>query len=539
MNRKFTALFLIIILAAFLRIWDITRIPVGFNADEAAIGYNAWSILKTGRDEFGNFLPIAFTSFGDFKPPLYFYLTVPFVAIFDLSEFAVRAPSAIFGVLTVFTVFALTQKLFKNFWLSVISSLLLAISPWHIHYSRGGWETNLFTFLLTLGVFLLLQALEKPKWLYFSSIVFALSFYSYQGARVVMPTLVILLALFFKGKLLKIKRQVVLAAALGLIIILPALYTFLTGPGFSRFSGISIFTDSGPFWQINERRGQHTVPDSAIVQLFHNKVQAYGLVVLKNFAAHFNSNFLFIEGDPIPRNQVLEHGTLLIPFFPFLLIGTYFLIIKSQKLWPVVFLWLLAAPTASALTFQSPQALRSASMVVPLSIIAGSGFYYLLVLFEKYKSILKIFAVAMILILGFSFWRFWHFYSVHNPKQIPIAFTPGFSELVPYVFEKKDKFDKVIVTDRYDQPYILFLFYSRYDPSLFSRQAKLTPRDRFGFATVRSFDKFEFRRINWQEDSELKNVLLVGTGEEIPKGVKIDKIIYFPNNQPAFLIVRT
>ena len=94
-------LVLIIVLAAFLRFYQLGVNPPGLNWDETAHGYNAYSILKTGRDEYGYFMPLSFRSFDDYKPPLYTYLVVPSVAIFGLNSFAVRFPSALLGVLAV------------------------------------------------------------------------------------------------------------------------------------------------------------------------------------------------------------------------------------------------------------------------------------------------------------------------------------------------------------------------------------------------------------------------------------------------------
>jgi fumarate reductase subunit D len=216
--------------------------------------------------------------------------------------------------------------------------------------------------------------------------------------------------------------------------------------------------------------------------------------------------------------------------------GSFYLV-KKEKNWPLIFLWLLATPSASALTFQSPQALRSASMAVPLAIISAYGFYQTIRFFSQ-NIIGRLLIIFLFAILIFNFLRFWHFYNIHNPKQIPIAFQPGFSELVPFIFGKKDNYQKVIVTDRYDQPYILFLFYSKYNPNEFALQAKLESRDQFGFSTVRAFDKFEFRKVNWEADSKLKNTIVVAAPEEVPKNVKIDKTIYFPNQKPVFLIIK-
>jgi 4-amino-4-deoxy-L-arabinose transferase-like glycosyltransferase len=154
----------IIILAAVLRLVVLDKYPVGINSDEAALGYNAYSIIKTGKDEYGEFLPMAFKSFGDYKPGLYVYFTIPFVALLGLNEWAVRLPSALLGIGTVYLIFLLSQRLFNSRGVSLLASLMLAISPWHLHFSRGGWETNAATFGIVLGVWGWLKALENPKW---------------------------------------------------------------------------------------------------------------------------------------------------------------------------------------------------------------------------------------------------------------------------------------------------------------------------------------------------------------------------------------
>ena len=100
-------------LALFLRIYKVTQIPPSLSWDEVSIGYNAYSILKTGRDEHGKFFPVdAFVAYGDYKPVLPVYLTVPFVALFGLNELAVRLPSVIAGTLTVFLTYFLVLGLF-------------------------------------------------------------------------------------------------------------------------------------------------------------------------------------------------------------------------------------------------------------------------------------------------------------------------------------------------------------------------------------------------------------------------------------------
>src|SRR5262245_24665404 len=100
-NKTILILSAIILLATVLRFYQIQTNPPGLFWDETAYGYDAYSLLKTGSDHHGRFLPLFFESFGDWKLPVFFYLLVPSVALFSLSEFAIRFPTAFFGVLLV------------------------------------------------------------------------------------------------------------------------------------------------------------------------------------------------------------------------------------------------------------------------------------------------------------------------------------------------------------------------------------------------------------------------------------------------------
>ncbi len=155
-TKKF--LFIIILIAAFLRFFQLGTNPPSMTWDEVAWGYNAYSLSIDGRDEFGRFLPFDYLeSFGDFKPPVYAYLTVLPVMLFGLNEFAVRFPSAFFGTLAVLMTFYLTRRLFLSSpysrYYAILSAFLLAISPWHILLSRAAFEANVATFFLITGCF--------------------------------------------------------------------------------------------------------------------------------------------------------------------------------------------------------------------------------------------------------------------------------------------------------------------------------------------------------------------------------------------------
>src|SRR3989344_5205034 len=139
MKNKF--LLAILILAFVLRVPFLDKFPAGLNADEAAIGYNAYSLIKTGHDEHGVAWPLVFRSFDDYKPAVYFYLALPFVALLGPTIWAVRLPSALLGVGSVIFVYLLENLLFPKARQKFgkielnaghLSALLLATSPWHL-----------------------------------------------------------------------------------------------------------------------------------------------------------------------------------------------------------------------------------------------------------------------------------------------------------------------------------------------------------------------------------------------------------------------
>ncbi len=172
MKKVFTPVNLVIIIvfvsALLLRFWGLAKHPTGFTQDEAAIGYDAYSLLKTGKDQWGQSLPLVLRSFGDFKLPLYSYLAVPSVAVFGLNEFATRLPSAVLGIFAVVVTYLFVFEMTKNKKLAVLSALFLAFSPWHISLSRGAFEANLTSLFLPLAVWLFYIGLERQKILWIS-----------------------------------------------------------------------------------------------------------------------------------------------------------------------------------------------------------------------------------------------------------------------------------------------------------------------------------------------------------------------------------
>jgi len=531
---------LIIVGAALLRVVQVTQYPSGLNADEAALGYNAYSLLTTGRDEHGHSWPVNLESFGDFKPAFYAYILIPFVRVFGLTELAVRLPSVIFGVIAVVIIFRLTGMIFpqsKTF--PYLAGLLLAVSPWAIHYSRGGWETNLATLLLLTGTYLFMRwtVSSKTTTLLISLICFVTTLYTYQSTRVVAPLLVLGLFAIYRKHLLTNFKKVLFVSIFTVILLVPLAISLIGSGAASRFSGVGILADEGPVNRVNEFRGQHSAKTYFMAKLLHNRPVIYSLRFVQNYFDHFSPKYLFIIGDPVERNKIPETGLLYLTDFILIALGVVFVIKNPGRPTGVIWLWLFVAPVASSLTFQTPSALRSHSMIIPLILLMAAGVNYLFALLPG-KKISLVLTVCLILIYSYQLSRYLHEYYIHYPREYPAAWEYGFRQLVPYVESVKNNYDRILVTDKYDQPYILFLFYSGFSPAEFQAGHTLTFRDKFNFSTVRNYDKYHFSSTDWEKVRDIHSALIVAAPEDIPDvGVNIVKTIYFPNGDPAFKIV--
>lgn len=539
-NLKMVLLLGIIVLALVARFYKLGQLPA-LNADEASNGYDAYSLILTGKDQHGNVWPIHFQSFNDYKPGLYVYLDIPFIKLMGLTVWAVRIPGALAGVLSVFVIYLLVKELFGKERLALISSLFLAISPWHIHFSRGGWEVNVATFFMLVGVWLFVRSMNaevKLKPLIFSVLAFVASLYTYHAERVVIPLLGFTLLVIYWKQIKKNIKLILVAGVVGLVLVLPLARDIMTGAVASRAAGVGLFADPGPRSRIDEQRGEHSIINSLLAKALHNKVVNYGLAFVSNWFVHYWGEFLFLSGDIIQRNRVPETGQMYLTDIVFVVIGLYVMIKSFDRKKGVVFAWLLFAPVAAALTFQAPHALRAHNMVIPIVIVSAFGFDAIISWLLTKKKIKTAGLLILGILITWGFARYEHMYWVHMAKEYPYSSQYGVPELVDYVKGNEDKYQKILVTDRYDQPYVLFLFYMKYDPTKFQAEHSLTAKDQYGFSTVNHFGKYYFATIKFQQAKEENpNTLIAGTSEEIVKEANIVKDIYGTNGFLYFRVV--
>src|SRR3989344_3716981 len=393
--------FLILTFASILRLWNLGGNPPHLTPDEAAVGYNAYSILKTGRDEYGEFLPIIFKSFGDYKPGLYVYSTVPFVAFFGLNEFSVRLPSAIAGVIAVWLLYKIVSSLSvvkdsqsqvtDHRSLATIAALMLAISPWHIHFSRGAWEVNLALTLTLTGIYFFIKSLHKSSFLLLSSTFFSLTFLTYQGAKLSSLIVIFVLIVTFwkeiRGRLGSSRSILAGSLVVGLVIVSPILFSFIYGKT-GRLEVFSVFSYPRKEVDIQKVLAQGGEKAGNLsYYLFHSENLNFARGIMGRWFNHFSGRFLFFEGDwQNPRHSAPNSGMMLLSDLILLIVGTVSLLkSKGRKLKTFIILWLVLAPLPAVLSRDQVHAVRSLNMVIPLVTISSFGLMQLILWIKTLK----------------------------------------------------------------------------------------------------------------------------------------------------------
>lgn len=531
---------------ALIRLFFLGSHPIHMTSDEAALGYNAYSIITTARDEHGVFMPVIFKSFGDWKPGLYVYLSAPSIFLLGLNEFSVRLPSAISGILAIYFVYVLGKKLF-NEKIGIFGALALSFMPWHIHFSRGAWEANLSLTLLLLGVYFLFTSFEKNKYLMLSSVFIALTFWAYQTAKIssLIP-LVIVFVLYFK-EIKSIKLPVLLmSSAVGILIILPVLSSIFNGQS-GRLEVMSVFSYPRSEEYINSTilNQEDITKGDVVYTLFHS--ETFNLVrgVMGRYFNYLSGRFLFFEGDwQNSRHSSPGSGYLLFVYIPFLFIGmaySFNKIVKKQHM--LLLSWLALSPLPAALTRDSAHGVRSLHMAIPLALVIGIGLYA----FMKYISFraihTKLISLALIAVVFiYSLFLYVDAYFIQAQYFNARDQQYGYKQMVQRIMDIGGGFDRIVVNQSYAQPYIYFLFFEKYDPSQYQKDTSYIESGGKDVGTVSKLRNIEFRNINWSGDIRLENTLLIGPPESFPADIEqytdinIDRINY-PNGDIAFYLV--
>lgn len=512
-NKLFLAV--IIFVALVLRFYRLGEAPPSLNWDESSNAYNAYSILKTQKDEYGNFLPLTNRSFDDYKPPLYMYLNVPTVAIFGLTPFAARLPSAIFGVLCVPLIYLLAKKLFDRK-TALIAAAFMALSPWSIQFSRVGFEANVGFFFTLAFITCLLYGLTRPKLFLLASLMATLSFYSYHSQRIIIPLILLGFVIIFRQQLFKTKK-LFLTMALLLVIVLSLPIVLFTPKEaiIKRFETTSAQTTN----KNNEKSVLLIEEDKdanfPFAKYIHNRRIIAAQSLIGNLFNHFDPNFLFLEGDDNLRHHIKGMGQLYLFELPLLIMALFLLVRNFSKKSAFLLFLLLVAPIAAAPVHPAPHALRSFPMLIPLILLSSLG--SVTIVSTKYRFKTPILIVLLIWVVSSQI-IYIHNYFVHYARNEAVFWQYGYSQAVTASDELKDDWEKIYISPSIEQAYIFWLFNLKYDPGLYQTQNQ-----------NHNFDKFYFEAAPPTNAKDL----YITTAKTFPEDFELISTIYYPNGEEA------
>ncbi len=540
--RTYKLLLGILIVAASLRFFLLGAVPVSPDWDEAALGYNAYSILNTGRDEFGTFLPRVLRSFDDYKPPLYAYLAIPPVAAFGLSVWAVRLPAAVFGVLAVLGAYLLVFEITKRerypnskvFFLSHATAFLLAISPWHIQFSRIAFEANIGLTLTIWAAYAFLRGLSSTKWFGASAFLFGLGFYAYHSQRVFLPILALVLFFAYKKELLLGRRRLATGIIVGVLTVLPLVPIFVSGDTWVRLSGTSVLADkTGLLMRSVAKLQDDAVAGRPLGVVFDNRRIVFAQKLAEGYLSHFSMRWLFLTGDN-DRHHAPDMGLLYLAELPVLLWGLFAVAKKGDRVSRVFLAWFLIAPIAASPTSETPHAIRALVFLPTLQFFVATA---LLAWWDKVRSsrglMWRIAGVLWIVALFANIIFYLHMYFVHMNLEYSKFWQYGYREAVQYALTNREKYSKIVVSTKLEQPHMFFLFYTKYDPKAYLAEGGTASG---GFAEWRNrFDLYEFRAIGaWDKEVHDGSTLYIATPKEIPYSAIHS--IYYLNGEEAIRI---
>lgn len=429
MNKLQKIILIIIISLAFaLRFYQLDRVPPGLHADEASQGFNAFSLIKTGRDMYGKAFPILFRANGSYQPPIYTYLTAVPTIILGNSIFTVKIVSALSGVGLVFLTYFLISRLFikskkEAVTLGLFTAGVVAISPWAIHFSRLAVEANLGVLIFVAGVYILAVSLRKISLFPLACLVLGISTHAYYSERVIAVLLLAFVVIVYRKIFLKTKKTAILGLGIFVLILLPHLYLLTTGALTKRLSQVSY-----------------------IGTVSQEKIGFVGksLEIGKQFVNHYliyvsPKNLFFDPGSSLGRTTPdlgVYYPWMLIPF----LIGLGYLFKKRHTDFAkIIWILLLIAPIPAALTGDLFYPLRTLDYLWVIAVVISLGSWQI---FEKMKNKwVKLFIVLGL--VGYSLVVFGISYFVIFKYELAIGSGEPYVKLMPVLDKYKDR--KIIV----------------------------------------------------------------------------------------------
>lgn len=554
MKKYFTVITLIacLFVGGFLRSINFTGNPVSLSIDEVSFGYSAYSILKTGRDEYGVFMPLTFQSTGDYKNPVPIYLMVLPVMLFGLNEFSVRLPNVLIGTLGIIIFYLLFQRLLNDRKIALVGTFLASISAWHIYFSRYAYDGLVAITLVCIGTIFLLKIFQgKIINSFFAAFFLILSMYTYYTERIFVPLLVLaFLALNF-SQVRKHFRSVVIFVGLCFLFTLPLLLTTIFGADSARLKMVFIGNDieytrnvlvNHLYPQLQMNSGMQFL--NPLTYLSHESL-LLPIFWAQRYINYFDSGFFFFSGLNMTQTGTMGLGILYLFELPLLIIGVIEVLKKKFINGYFLLVWVAIGFFPASITnneFNAGRALVAIPGLLALSAIGAVRSWNLLISLKSRLlkiSILTLSAAFSLVILLHAFIVF----KVHYPYTRGEDFMEGTRESLLYALQNQADYDEIVVDpmrgvqagDVFNIPDMYLVFYSQHNPSDFQRVR--TTSDGIDM----KIGKFTIRKIYWPEDQNKQKTLFIGSPWSLKledvKESEILKKVYLTNGALALLIV--
>lgn len=473
--RNYFLLFLIFLLALFLRVYLLGSVPYGLHEDEIMNGYVGRFILLNGKDLYSHVWPLFyFDNFGDYPNVIPMYFSGAATFIFGVNAFAVRLPIAVAGALSVIPVYLISRQIFKKKIYALCSALFLAILPWHIILSRSTAENVTATFVYLWAIYFLLLFLKNKKKLFL--VIFSLlggcTYFLYPSYRIIIPLTILSTFLLF----LRQRKKIFLLPLLALGFLLITLLISRTPWGQGRFKQTSIFSFNNTV--INRLNHFAFVEGSGHVltaRIFYNKPMGYGIEFIRQYLSYFSTIFLFEEGGKPDRYRLINIGMYYTSFLIIVICGISSKIFskiprkaldvftKDGKWYFGLILILLALSLVpAALTLDDVPNIHRA---LPMGVLGVFFVTYCLSQFETIFKFRKYFYVFVALSLLLETIFFWHQWIADSPVDQEVYRENGRTALVEYLISHQNSYDAIYLSKNVKVLYYLF-YKNNFDSSL-------------------------------------------------------------------------
>ena len=556
-NKKNILFIFIFLIAFFLRFYQLDKFPVALNWDEISHGYNAYSLIETGQDQWSKPWPIFnFRAYGDYPTTLNMYLSMPFIYFFGLNEWTVRMVSTLCGFGLVIIAYFLGQEIFKNQKKSLLLMLLVTISPWTFFPSRGVFQSTVAQFFISLGILFLIKAIKKIKFLPLGIFFVSLSTYAYHNTKIVVPILLLFYFIIFfkKLKLFKNKKIFIISLLIILFLMVPQIINSFNKDAQARSRWVFVINPAS----INQiENNRNTYQGSPLVaRLKYNRITLLTTTVTQNYLNFLNPKILFFNSTQNYQFNIPNTGVLYSVCLPFFYIGLIILVLKSiKKSSPVkgrssalqnrgvcsfLILWFLVGLSPAVITTGDFPIIR-AMTILPLPQIFIVYGLFKTISFLKNKKIKSIFIILFLSILTIQSFLYFKNYFNDYAKNYSSSWQYGYKETINYIKENYNNYDQIIFTKKYGEAHEFVLFYWPWNPASYQNDPNLNWDFHSDWYWVNAFDKFKFIN-DWEIQKETENVdkktLLITSPDNYNKSNSIlIKTVYFLNQTPAFDIL--